>query len=226
MATGARQLLSRVFGRLTPFTPGGDLVLNEDGTFTVTNAALVKSGTAVAKTILSGAFALTSGKGFYVVDGEGAAADDLDAMTGGVEGQEITIRPANASRAITLRDVSVSNASSGGIYTPAQKSVVLTQTNDFAVLKRGATHWTLTAYKTQAADLGSARLKFFKSTEQTGTGSSQNIAHGLGVTPGLVFAMVTDAGSTYVLTEGTHDATNVVVTVTSGKKFKVIAIAP
>lgn len=226
MSNGARQLLSRVFGRLTPFTPSGDVVLNEDGTFTVTNAGLVKSGVAVAKTISSGAFALTSGKGFYVVDGEGAAADNLDTMTGGVEGQEITIRPANASRAITLRDVSVSSASADGIYTPAQKSVVLTQTNDFAVLKRGATHWTLIAYKTQAADLGSARLKYFKSTEQTGTGSSQDIAHGLGATPALTWYSVTDAGSTYVLTEGTHDGTNLKVTVTSGKKFKAYAIAP
>lgn len=226
MATGARQLLSRVFGKLTPFTPSGDIVLNEDGSFTVTNASNVKGGAATLKTIASGAFALSAGVGNYKVEGEGAAADNLDTMTGGVEGQRITIRPYSASHPITLRDVSVSSASADGIATPAQKSVTLTQLTDFAVLERGATHWTLVAYRTQAADLGSARLKFFKSTEQTGTGSAQNIAHGLGVTPGLVFAFVTDAGSTYVLTEGTHDATNVVVTVTSGKKFKVIAIAP
>lgn len=76
---------------------------------------------------------------------------------------------------------------------------------------------------------GTAARAFFKSSEQTGTGSSQNVAHGLGVTPSLVIFEYTDltpatAGSAAV-TEGTHDATNVVVTVTSGKKFKVIAYA-
>ena len=189
-------------------------------------AALIAAGAAAAKTITSGAVALTAKVGHYVVDGEGAAADNLDTLTGGTEGDVVFLRAAAAARDITLRDVSVSSASADGIYTPGQKSVVLGDLGDYAVLQRGATHWTVLASRTQAADIGSARLKVFKSTEQTGTGSSQNIAHGLGVTPGLVIAFVTDAGSTFVLTEGTHDATNVVVTVTSGKKFKVVAIAP
>ena len=69
----------------------------------------------------------------------------------------------------------------------------------------------------------------FISTEQTGTGSAQNIAHGLGVVPSFVFVSPTDltpstVGS-YVVTEGTHTTTNVVVTVTTSKKFKVIAFA-
>lgn len=72
-----------------------------------------------------------------------------------------------------------------------------------------------------------SKLSVFKSTEQTGTGSSQNVAHGLGATPGLVIVYPTDtAPSTtgaYTMAEGSHDATNVVVTVTSGKKFKVVA---
>jgi len=68
----------------------------------------------------------------------------------------------------------------------------------------------------------------FVSAEQTGTGSAQNIAHGLGVTPSKVFVAPTDTAPAttgqYTATEGAHDATNVVVTVTSGKKYKVIAI--
>ncbi len=69
----------------------------------------------------------------------------------------------------------------------------------------------------------------FVSAEQTGTGSAQNIAHGLGVTPALVLVAPTDltpatVGS-YVVTEGAHDGINVVVTVTTSKKFKVIALA-
>lgn len=67
----------------------------------------------------------------------------------------------------------------------------------------------------------------FISSEQTGTGSSQNVAHGLGVTPSKVIVSYTDltpatAGSANV-TYGTHTSTNVVVTVTSGKKFIVEA---
>ncbi len=73
------------------------------------------------------------------------------------------------------------------------------------------------------------RSKLFISTEQTGTGSAQNIAHGLGVVPTYVFAAPTDTSPTtagvYTVTEGSHTSTNVVVTVTSGKKFKVLAIA-
>lgn len=67
----------------------------------------------------------------------------------------------------------------------------------------------------------------FVSAEQTGTGSSQNVAHGMGVVPTRVYVTYTDltpatAGSVNV-TYGTHTSTNVVVTVTSGKKFLVVA---
>ncbi len=67
----------------------------------------------------------------------------------------------------------------------------------------------------------------FVSSEQTGTGSSQNVSHGLGVVPKRVLVTYTDltpatAGSVNV-TYGSHTSTNVVVTVTSGKKFLVFA---
>lgn len=82
------------------------------------------------------------------------------------------------------------------------------------------------------ADVGKltkAGTALFVSAEQTGTGSPQNIAHGLGVAPAAVFTAPTDTApattGVYTLTEGAHDATNVVVTVTSGKKFKVMAWA-
>lgn len=82
------------------------------------------------------------------------------------------------------------------------------------------------------ADLADGAVTFAKtaqfiSTEQTGTGSAQNIAHGLGVVPSKVFVAPTDLTPAtvgqYVVTEGTHTTTNVVVTVTTSKKFKVIA---
>lgn len=66
----------------------------------------------------------------------------------------------------------------------------------------------------------------FKSTVQTGTGSAQNVAHGLGVVPSLVMIIGYDlTGGAYVVTEGTHTSTNVVVTVTNGEKYVVIAYA-
>jgi len=69
----------------------------------------------------------------------------------------------------------------------------------------------------------------FQSAEQTGTGSSQNVAHGLAQVPQVVLITPTDTApataGVYTVTEGAHDATNVVVTVTSGKKFKVTAYA-
>lgn len=65
----------------------------------------------------------------------------------------------------------------------------------------------------------------FVSATQTGTGANQNVAHDLGVIPGVVLiAMDSTDSKTYVL--GTHTAQNVVVNVTSGATFKVIAFPP
>lgn len=66
----------------------------------------------------------------------------------------------------------------------------------------------------------------FCSTEQTGTGSAQNVAHGLGVVPSAVLVAPTEYSGTgaFDIAEGTHTTTNVVVTVTSGLKFKVLAL--
>ena len=63
----------------------------------------------------------------------------------------------------------------------------------------------------------------FISTEQTGTGSSQNIAHGLARAPSVVTFLFTGGTVVTSVVEGTHDATNVVITVTSGAKFKILA---
>lgn len=66
----------------------------------------------------------------------------------------------------------------------------------------------------------------FTSTEQTGTASAQNVAHGLGSTPSLVWWSVSDSGATgiYTLVPGAHDATNCKFTVTSGVKYYVFAL--
>lgn len=65
----------------------------------------------------------------------------------------------------------------------------------------------------------------WQSTVQTGTGSLQNISHSLGSTPTIVLISIYDntASSTFVVTEGSHTSSNIVVTVTNGVKFKIVA---
>jgi hypothetical protein len=67
----------------------------------------------------------------------------------------------------------------------------------------------------------------FASTEQTGTGSAQNIPHGLARAPSVVFIIPTDTSPAtvgqYTVTEGTHDNVNIVVTVTLSKKYRILA---
>jgi hypothetical protein len=74
-----------------------------------------------------------------------------------------------------------------------------------------------------------ANTKMFVSAEQTGTGSAQSIAHGLGVAPAAVLIVPTDTSpatvGAYTAVEGTHTSTNVLATVTTGKKYKVWAMA-
>ena len=64
----------------------------------------------------------------------------------------------------------------------------------------------------------------FTSTEQTGTASPQNVAHGLGSTPSMVWFSVSEASGAFDVAPGAHDATNCVFTVTSGVKFYVHAL--
>ena len=84
----------------------------------------------------------------------------------------------------------------------------------------GATAWNSLAYAGVRNSSGSS----------TGTGSEQTIAHGLGATPKRVYAYPTEdpAGTVFVwkaptIAEGAADATNIYITVTSGKDFTWIA---
>ena len=64
----------------------------------------------------------------------------------------------------------------------------------------------------------------FLSTEQIGSGSAQNVAHGFGTVPALAFAIPSDhSGGPFAITYGTHTTTNVVVTVTNNEKYRVVA---
>lgn len=67
-----------------------------------------------------------------------------------------------------------------------------------------------------------AKAAAFFSAQVSGTGSAQNVAHGLGATPSAVLIVPTDGGTAV---PGTHDGTNVKFTGTSGKKFDILAWA-
>jgi len=68
----------------------------------------------------------------------------------------------------------------------------------------------------------------FISAELTGNGSAQSTPHGLDWTPQRVLAFLTGGPASYTqptITLGTHDATNLVATVTNGWKYRLVAFA-
>lgn len=97
------------------------------------------------------------------------------------------------------------------------------------VIESDVANGAVTNSKLATGSVTVSKMRVFKSTQLTGTGASQNVAHGLGAVPGLVMVYPVDTNvattGDYVMTEGSHTNTNVVVTVTSGKKFVVVAIA-
>jgi len=121
----------------------------------------------------------------------------------------------NLTKPMTLSgDVTVTDT---GVVAIAAGVVATADLADLAV----------TTAKLAANAVTAAKMAIFKSAEQTGTGSAQNVAHGLVTVPGLVLVYPTDTApataGAYTMAEGTHTATNVVVTVTTGKKFIVVA---
>jgi len=74
--------------------------------------------------------------------------------------------------------------------------------------------------------MAAKRLAIFVSDERTGTGAEETIAHGLGVKPFKVLVTCTcTAAGAFKVTEGAHGKSAVLLTVTSGAKYKVIAMA-
>ena len=95
-------------------------------------------------------------------------------------------------------------------------------------------HWKVGGLKDStvtSADIKDATIKaqdaqIFVSAETAGTGSAQNIEHGLTGTPSKVIVTLTEFGGSTAcdVSQGTHTGTNIVVTVTAGVKFQVWAM--
>lgn len=108
--------------------------------------------------------------------------------------------------------VPTTDATDVAVDVIAEKTTAAGVTVDGCLIKDG-----------RAAALATAAM--FSSTEVTGNGSAQNTAHGLGATPTMVWATVTEDGGTgFDVAPGSHDATNCVYTVTNGVKYRVYAI--
>jgi hypothetical protein len=86
--------------------------------------------TATSVTISSGA--ITYSSAYMVIDTEGgASSDNLDTINGGVDGDEVSIRPASGIRNITIRD----NISGGNILLKKNLDVLLDESYDMVTLK-------------------------------------------------------------------------------------------
>lgn len=67
-------------------------------------------------------------------------------------------------------------------------------------------------------------LSVFKSTEITGTGAEQNIPHGLGRVPTLVWWSISLQGTTDTVVQGPHDITDVKLNFPATTKVFVFAL--
>lgn len=98
---------------------------------------LMNFGPAEALTISAGAVTLT--KSHITLAGQGAAADDLDTISGGAEGDVVLIRNSTDSYAITLKHAT------GNLRTATAVDIVLSDTNAWAIGVKTATNWLLGA---------------------------------------------------------------------------------
>lgn len=128
---------------------------------------------------------------------------------------------------VLCKDGSVTVGTGGQVKTDtiAEKTSAAGVTIDGVLLKDGAVTGSVTGNASTATAASSiAAAGVFLSTEQTGNGSEQSVAHGLGSTPVLAYAIPSDlTGGAYTVAYGTHDSTNVNVTVTTGEKYRVVA---
>lgn len=146
------------------------------------------------------------------------AANTLTAASGSTIATN-TIAETTAASGVTIdgvlcKDNSVTVGTAGQIVTDtvAEKTAAAGVTVDGCLIKDG-----------RAAALATASM--FTSTEQTGTGSAQTVAHGLGSTPSMYWWTISaDASGTFVVASPSADATNVTLTVTTGAKFYVYAL--
>lgn len=147
-------------------------------------------------------------------------------------GEHITLTSGNIPDDIVVEaDIGVGAITATELATDAVETVKIKDVNVTAAKLATDSVETLkikdlnvTNAKLAAATIESAKIDYFKSSEITGTGSDQNIAHGLGRTPALVFWATSLTGDTDTVVEGATDGTNVVLDFPATTKLFVIAL--
>lgn len=121
-----------------------------------------------------------------------------------------------ASTTIAVDDI-VAIADTQGRWGPASRL----QRNVIYIAKQAA---TVDGLFWARPIVGEARSRRFISGILTGTGASQNTAHGLGSTPTSVMCwLVSVAAGGAAIAAGAHTATNIVETVTTGAQYQCVA---
>lgn len=190
-------------------------------------------------------------RGFGATAGELYIADDSGAMVKFLDDGAL-VAPVSTSLllvgdgAVGAPSISFSNSPTTGLYRSAADTIGIAVAGalDFTIAANtftaasGSTIATNTIAETTAAagvtvdgclikDGRAALLAtaaMFTSTEQTGTGAPQNIAHGFGSTPSMYWWVPSDVTAGFVVSSPSAGSTNITLTVTSGAKFYVYAL--
>lgn len=201
-------------------TGSGQSITVKDSTDSTTFATLLEGSWAV----------LVSGASTWQVLAKGALVTGSLAGGADLNGTEL-ILDADADTSITADtddqiDIRISGADDfrfiANIFRALSGSSIETDTINETTAAAGVTVDSCLIKDGRAALLATAAM--FTSTEQTGTGSSQNIAHGFGSTPSSYQIIPSDTTAGWVVSARSADATNVTVTVTNGAKFYVHAL--
>lgn len=111
------------------------------------NEIFIKTGGTL--TIATGAVTIAA-YSQYLIDTESAAAtDDLDTISGGVDGKLLVLRIVNAARDVVLKH------NTGNIYNPAGQDITLSATQDIAFLRYDSnlTKWVVIAFQNASTAL-------------------------------------------------------------------------
>lgn len=212
----------------TNWQAGAKLKLIFSGILQLTHNAGTVPATAAAVKLMGAANWTTAANDSIVLTFDGT--DWREESRAPIAGLPSTLIPANSIDNTDLRQSAA--LSVVGNSTNATANVAdIAAASDFHVLRRSGTavgFGTVVTGGIAVKGVNFTNANAFVSTEQTGTGSSQNVAHGLTGTPSAVLITVTElpdaaAETGFDVAEGAHDGTNVVVTITNTVKFKVLA---
>ena len=110
-------------------------------------------------------------------------------------------------------------------HTGVGGTVGTNEIEDAAVTTDKVHDAAITLGKLAAASVNTEKLIMFVSTEQTGTGEAQSIAHNLSVSPATVLIIPTLIPADGMESDYTKGTSNINATVTTGAKYVVVAIA-